>query len=219
MTDQTMTHAALMNETYRYQRLVYDLTRAWFLLGRDCLIEDLAPQPDARILEVACGTGRNLRKIVRRWPGRTLYGLDISNEMLRTARARLGSRARLAEADATRFDPNALFGEREFDRILLSYGISMIPDWEEAIAEAVRHLAPGGSLHVVDFGDQRHLPAWFRLMLVRWIGRFHVTPRLSLEKALNRIAATAGGTVAFSQIHRSYAQYGVIRLGGCRNES
>ena len=34
-------HAALMDRTYRHQRLIYDATRAWFLLGRDHLIAHL----------------------------------------------------------------------------------------------------------------------------------------------------------------------------------
>jgi S-adenosylmethionine-diacylgycerolhomoserine-N-methlytransferase len=212
MSDRTASHAALMNETYRHQRLIYDLTRAWFLFGRDHLIRDLAPSEDARILEVACGTGRNLREIGRRWPGRHLYGFDISSEMLRTARAKLGDGATLAEADATRFEPGPLLGADAFDRIVLSYCLSMIPDWEAAVSEAARHLAPGGSLHVVDFGDQRDLPGWFRSALRSWIGRFHVTPRDALGEVLDRTASKVGGTATVRPLHRGYARYGVLRL-------
>ena len=211
MSDSTADHAALMNETYRYQRLFYDLTRAWFLFGRDHLIRDLAPPNDARILEIACGTGRNLQKIGRRWPDQRLYGLDISSEMLRTARAKLGARANLVEADATAFDPGEVFGAETFDRIVMSYCISMIPNWEEALEKAVHHLAPGGSLHVVDFGDQRNLPRWFRSLLRTWIGRFHVTPRADMPDVLARIAERRGDVAESRELYVGYAQYGVIR--------
>ena len=36
-------HGALMDRVYRHQRHFYDLTRRWYLLGRDRLIADLAP--------------------------------------------------------------------------------------------------------------------------------------------------------------------------------
>jgi len=102
MTDAT--HAALMDATYRHQRRIYDVTRRHFLLGRDRLIAELDPPPGARVLEIACGTGRNLDLIGRRWPGCRLSGLDISQEMLASARARLGRRA-------TRDDLGTALGE------------------------------------------------------------------------------------------------------------
>lgn len=49
-------HAALMDRTYRHQRRIYDATRAYFLLGRDHLIAQLAPPEGGRVLEIACGT-------------------------------------------------------------------------------------------------------------------------------------------------------------------
>ena len=51
-----MSHAALMDATYRRQRLVYDATRKYYLLGRDHLIERLDPPEGGAVLEIACGT-------------------------------------------------------------------------------------------------------------------------------------------------------------------
>lgn len=143
--DGSQSHAALMDATYRHQRLIYDLTRRYYLLGRDRLISELAAPAGGSVLEIACGTGRNLHLIARRYPGCNLYGMDISEEMLRSARATLGNRARLAQGDACRFDPTALFGVAKFDRVVLSYSLSMIPDWNGALAQAARLVAPGGS--------------------------------------------------------------------------
>ena len=213
MTDRTADHAALMDATYRHQRLIYDATRAWFLFGRDRLIEELDPPQGGRVLELACGTGRNLDLIARRYPGRRLYGLDISRQMLRSASAKLGNRAFLAEGDACRFSGEALFRTRGFDRIVLSYAVSMIPDWQDAIRAATRHLASGGELHVVDFHDQAGLPVWFRAGLRRWLAEFHVTPRIGLEAACGRIGAEYGCTVSHGSLFRGYAQRAVIRRG------
>jgi S-adenosylmethionine-diacylgycerolhomoserine-N-methlytransferase len=210
MSDQSLSHAELMDATYRYQRLIYDVTRRFFLLGRDHLIGNLNPGKGARILEVACGTGRNLEVILKRHPDCALYGLDISDEMLRTALEKLHMRAYLVRADACNFDASQIFGTPQFDRIILSYSVSMIPDWQAALETAARQLAPGGELHVVDFGDQAGLPRWFRTLLRRWLAKFHVTPRLDLPAALTRIAERQGCRVAHETRLRGYAQHGVL---------
>ncbi len=201
-------HAALMDEVYRGQRHIYDLTRKYYLFGRDTLIARLNARAGMRVLEVACGTGRNLAKVGKVWPGVRLFGLDISAEMLKSARAALGTEAHLGEGDACAFDPQALLGEPEFDRIVLSYSLSMIPDWQAALDHAAGQLAAGGQLHVVDFGDLQGLPGPFQTLLKGWLARFHVEPRISLPAAAARIAHARGlrvdsrrGPLGYYQLH------------------
>ena len=62
-------HQRLMDDVYKNQRYVYDFTRKFYLLGRDHLIEQLNAGPDDNILEVGCGTGRNLLKASKLFPG------------------------------------------------------------------------------------------------------------------------------------------------------
>lgn len=211
----TLAHAGLMDRIYRRQRHVYDLSRKYYLLGRDRLVDGLDPPAGGRVLEIGCGTARNLVAVAHRHPAAPLFGIDLSREMLDTARRRLGreglaGRIRLAHADATRFDPAVLFGVPAFSRIFFSYTLSMIPDWERALAQSVLWLQPGGELHIVDFGGQERLPRWFRGSLRRWLATFHVTPRDGLEAAL---AHLPGGIEVrtFERPHRGYAQYAVCR--------
>ena len=173
-------HGALMDSVYRGQRHIYDATRKFFLFGRDRLIAQLDCREGMSVLELGCGTGRNLAKIGRHWPGTRLYGLDISSEMLKSASARLGQGAALARGDATRFDAQELFERTHFDRVVLSFALSMIPQWRQVIAQALDVLAPGGSLHIVDFSDSTGLPMPLRGALLAWLDHFHVTPRLEL---------------------------------------
>lgn len=212
-------HGDLMDGIYRQQRHIYDVTREYFLLGRDRLIEDLNPPEGGSVLEIACGTGRNLVRVGKKRPDARLYGFDISEEMLRTARASLARKGlatnvKLAQGDACGFDPVAMFGVPSFDRIFMSYCLSMIPDWQGALDEAARHLSPGGLLTVVDFGDQSELPGWFRSLLRNWLDRFHVTPRLGLEEAMARSAERIGGSSQVVSLKKDYCRYGLIALPG-----
>lgn len=182
-----------MNRMYRLQRHLYDATRKYYLLGRDALIEELAPPPGGSVLEIGCGTGRNLIAAAKRWPAARLYGLDISDAMLTTARAkagRAGASIAFAQGDAAGFDPEPLFGMARFDRIFMSYTLSMIPPWQAAITHAGSIVAPGGTLSIVDFGQQEGLPRWWRAALLGWLAKWHVTPRADLESAVAKIGGT-----------------------------
>jgi S-adenosylmethionine-diacylgycerolhomoserine-N-methlytransferase len=208
-------HAALMDGTYRWQRHIYDLTRKYYLLGRDRLINGLDAPAGAAILELGCGTGRNLVMAARRYPDARLYGLDISAEMLATAQKAvdgraLSSRIRLAQGDATRFDPEALFGIARFDRVFISYSLSMIPGWEKTVSAALAALKPDGSLHIVDFGQQEGLPRWFRGLLHAWLAKFHVTPRDRLREVLESESARIGASLCFETRYRGYASLAVM---------
>jgi len=210
--------AALMDQMYRRQRHIYDLSRKFYLLGRDEAIARLRPAPGDRVLEVGCGTGRNLVKLARAYPQARLFGLDVSREMLATAaastaRARLSSRIALAQGNAAAFDPQALFGCANFERVMISYALSMIPPWREALAQALDVLAPGGSVEMVDFGDCAGLPGPFRAGLRRWLAAFDVTPRDDLAEALASLSANRGMTCDVESWFRGYAVLAVARRG------
>ncbi len=199
-------HAALMDKVYRGQRHIYDFTRKYYLFGRDRLIRELNAAPGMSVLEVGCGTGRNLELIARAWPQVQCHGFDISAEMLKSARARLGPQVRLAPGDATRFDANALFGCAGFDRVVLSYTLSMIPDWQAALEQAAAALAPGGVLHAVDFGDLAGLPSPLRKGLRAWLTKFHVSPRIDLPMVAARLAGEKSLRIAVKRGPLGYYQ-------------
>ena len=151
-----------MNRIYRRQRHIYDLTRKYYLLGRDQLIDGLdagagtrardrlrhRPQPDRGGAALSAGAFLRHRRVDRDARPPPIEAI---------ARAGLSSRVRVAHADAAAFDPAPLFGRRAFDRIFISYSLSMIPQWRAALDQAVALLAPRGELHIVDFGGQRGL--------------------------------------------------------------
>lgn len=205
-------HAGLMDRMYRYQRHIYDLTRKYYLLGRDQTIRNLDVPPNGTLLEVGCGTGRNLALAHRYYASARLYGLDISQEMLLSARKTFRSKGQMPEfrvADATSFTPQE-FGAEGFDRILISYALSMIPDWQKAVDASIAALNAGGSLHIVDFGQQERLPGWFGSLLKSWLAKFHVTPRADLREVLEARARENGAEMAFETIGGGYAWWACI---------
>ncbi|MGA1802606.1 class I SAM-dependent methyltransferase [Rhizobium sp. HT1-10] len=205
-------HAGLMDGMYRYQRHIYDLTRKYYLFGRDRTINHLNVPFCGSLLEVGCGTGRNLLYAHRRFPSARLFGLDISQEMLTSARASfrgLPSMPDFKVADATTFTASD-FGTDGFDRIMISYALSMIPDWRGAIDAALDALNPGGELHIVDFGQQQRLPGWFAKGLQSWLRSFHVTPRAELQGVLEERCSRLDAKLLVEDMGRGYAFRAVI---------
>ena len=206
----------LMEATYGFHRHLYDFTRKFYLFGRDRLIRHLAPPPGGTVLEVGCGTARNLIVAAKRWPEARLFGFDISEAMLETARASvarhgLADRITLAQGDAGSFDPAALFGLAQVDRVFMSYTLSMIPPWIAAIEQGAHALAPGGRLHVVDFGQYERLPTLARRLHFKSLNDFHVYPRAELPVMLKRVATDHGLRAEFTPLLRGYAWAGALR--------
>lgn len=202
--------AAKMDSIYRFQRHVYDATRAYYLLGRDQLISELDVVGSERVLEVACGTGRNLIRAAQAYRAAQFYGFDISDQMLATAeraisKCGLCERIKIANGDATRFDPERKFGVRSFDRIFISFALSMIPDWRAAVDDAVSHLAPGGRLLIVDFGTLERYPKPFQAVQNVWLKQFSVTPIVNLKNELAALGARSACDVVSRELFGGYS--------------
>lgn len=210
MTETTVNAFEQMDSMYRYQRYFYDVTRKYYLLGRDKLLDRIELLPGQTVAEIGCGTGRNLEILARRYPHNSFYGLDASEEMLRTARSKI-EKAKLDNVSfqtalAEDLDHQETFGLGEpFDVIFFSYAITMIPTWREAIDRAVKNLKPGGRMYIVDFYDQLDLPAWFRIILKSWLRQFHVQFRSELLPFLYQLDLAGVGRLEIQSIARRYA--------------
>lgn len=205
-----------MDRMYRYQRYFYDLTRKYYLLGRDRLIREMVIGADDRVLEIGCGTARNLIALDARGSGALLFGLDASAEMLKTAAAKIERKGitgiRLETALADEFSCDGTFGlDRPFDAVFFSYAVSIIPPWKESIINAHRNLKPGGTLYIVDFFDQRELPRWFASVTKAWLRQFHVKYPEELIPFLENLAASEGGELTIKPLYRRYALIAELR--------
>lgn len=167
--------AARLSAFYAPQAEHYDRFRERLLHGRQALIDAIALPPDAHVVDLGGGTGRNLEHFGTRAAGIARYEVvDLCAPLLARARARAARYPQLhaIEADATRWRP-----DRPVDVVILSYALTMIPDWRATIGSAIAMLAAGGTLAVVDFyvsadrpladhvrhgwATRRFWPAWF----------------------------------------------------------
>lgn len=183
---QHKAHGELLNKIYSVQRHFYDLTRKYYLFGRDRVLQQLAQNNPDSILEIGCGTGRNLFKLEKMLRSSSmdvhhegppaLCGLDASTEMLAYASKHrpIDSNITLGFGYAESFSPQELFGRDTFSDILFSYSLSMIPESILALNHALTLLVPNGRIWIVDFWDQSGYPRWFQKLLRWWLHLFHV---------------------------------------------
>ncbi len=167
-------HREFLNGYYGWARHIYDVTRKYYLFGRDEALRELSQEVWSTLVEVGPGTGRNLRVLRRLKPEARLAGVEASDAMLAHARARCPW-AKLVHGFAEDFDYSSVFGEPP-DRILFSYCLSMVGDGPRALRHARRSLAPDGDVVVVDFADMGGLVQPARRALRSWLHAYHVEP-------------------------------------------
>jgi S-adenosylmethionine-diacylgycerolhomoserine-N-methlytransferase len=162
-------HRAFLDRYYGLTHHVYDVSRKYFLFGRDGVLDGLLASDWTTLVEIGPGTGRNLARLHRRRPEAMLGGLEAS-EVMRAHAGRRCPWARIDPGFAEDGNIGAVLGVPP-QRILMSYCLSMFTDQDRAIDNARRHLAPGGELWVVDFSGRARLP-----VIRAFLSAFHVEP-------------------------------------------
>jgi len=199
-----------MDKMYRHQRYFYDLTRKYYLLGRDRLIKEMKISDGEKVLEIGCGTARNLIILAKKHPGARFFGLDASAEMLKTAQRRIDAKhldnitLKTALADTFAFDETFDL-TKKLDVCFFSYAVSIIPPWKESIENALENLKAGKSLYIVDFYDQKSLPVWFQKTLKGWLKQFHVKYPKELIPFLETLERKGLGKLKITPLYKRYS--------------
>lgn len=132
----------------------YDLLTR--LLGMHKLHETLVAQaelaPGQRVLEIGCGTGNLTIRAKRAQPAAELIGSDP--DPLALARAERKAHGLNGIRFERAYAQELPYAEGEFDRLLSAMMLHHLDTdiKTAALAEALRVLRPGGSLHIVDVG-------------------------------------------------------------------
>jgi ubiquinone/menaquinone biosynthesis C-methylase UbiE len=118
-----------------FERILFGGGRRW-----------VCSQAEGDVLEIAVGTGRNLRHYPE---GVHLTGIELSPEMLELARREAAEVAR--EADLRIGNAESLeFGDESFDTVTCTLSLCTIPDDRAAVQEMWRVLRPGGRLLLME---------------------------------------------------------------------
>jgi len=109
--------------------------------------------PDAgRTLDLGCGTGDLLERLLaRKSPGKVL-GLDLSRGMLKVARARLGPQAHLVQGDGERLP----LGDGALDAVVSAFVMRNVGDRARVYREVARVLRPGGTFVQLELARPRN---------------------------------------------------------------
>src|SRR5262249_14564557 len=112
-------------------------------------VRPILAKPDARVLDICCGTGDLVLALERRAAG-PVIGSDFCHPMLVAARDKIAqgnSRASLFEADALRLP----LATASFDLITVAFGFRNLANYEKGLREMRRVLRPGGTVAILEF--------------------------------------------------------------------
>lgn len=133
--------------------LSLNVARLWWRRTANTFVHILA-RPDARILDLCCGTG-DMALALRRRAGGTrpaILGVDFSHPMLQLAHAKFeGKNVTALEADALQLP----FAAGRFDLVVTSFGFRNLANYDSGLREIHRVLADGGEVGILDFSEPR----------------------------------------------------------------
>jgi ubiquinone/menaquinone biosynthesis C-methylase UbiE len=120
------------------------------------LVEQARVEPDHRALDIGCGTGTLTVLIKQLHPSAEVVGLDPDARAL-TRATQKAERAGLSIRFDEGFSSELPYPDASFDRVFSSFMLHHLEREEKlsTLQEVRRVLRPGGSLHLLDFGEPR----------------------------------------------------------------
>jgi len=131
--------------------LSFNLDKRW----RAHTVKRVAPvlaRPDAKVLDLCCGTGDVLLSMADRHGEAAIFGSDFCHPMLIEAQRKIAAqkvRSPLFEADALALP----LASDSLDLITVAFGFRNLTNYRHGLDELARVLKPGGTLAILEFSQ------------------------------------------------------------------
>ncbi len=136
----------------------YDLAPNPLLALEERIVDDLLPGMEGKVaLDVACGTGRWLRRLKSKG-ARPALGIDVSAAMLAQAARKLALRGSLVRGDARSLPLSGGIA----DLVISSFAVGYMDDLRAFAEELGRVSRPGSLMVISDFHPSNHSRRWRR---------------------------------------------------------
>jgi len=153
--------------------LSFNLDRRWRAHTVE-RVADVLSRPDAKVLDLCCGTGDVLLSLAAARRGLTIFGSDFCHPMLIEAQRKIAAhklRSPLFEADALALP----LASDSLDLITVAFGFRNLTNYRHGLDELARVLKPGGTLAILEFSQPTNRLfagpyGFFSTRVLPWVG-------------------------------------------------
>jgi len=173
----------LSKNRYFFNRWAKNYDRAsnqlWMKRFQVPALKELLLNQKSKVLDLSCGTGELLKKLEGK---ATLYGVDISEEMLAKARIKLSPKVKLRKADVHTLP----FKDKYFDYVISTEAFHHYYDQQKAVQEMQRVTKEGGKVIIVDIN--------FFLKPIHWLFKRYEPGHVKInsKKEMKQLFTQAG---------------------------
>src|SRR6202050_1249631 len=137
-------------------------------------VADVLARPNAKVLDLCCGTGDVLLSLAARRGAAAIFGSDFCHPMLIEAQRKIAAHkvsSPLFEADALALP----LASDSLDLITVAFGFRNLTNYRHGLEELARVLKPGGTLAILEFSQPTNrlfavLDGFFSTRVLPWVG-------------------------------------------------
>ncbi len=187
----------------RYNRWARTYDRRWAGYTEAVLsraLQQLQLTGQERVLDVACGTGELEMRIARQFPRQEVFGLDLSEAMLKSARRKLAlyPNMHFSQGDSRQL----AFPDAHFDIVVTCSAFHYMREPQRVITEFARVVKPGGRILIVDWCRDFLFAKIYNLLHKQFIpAHYQVHSWREMEQMMRTAGLHINGGHTFSVYH------------------